>query len=62
MYNFITITLKENSVPIFYLQMQIVQFMNMFIKRFLILLIKNVIGKMKDELKGKIFSEFVALK
>ena len=81
---FITITLKENSVPIYYLQMQIVQFMklkkNMFIKifieikvclnlvidheiqSFLILLIKKVIGKVKDELKGKIISEFVALK
>ena len=32
------------------------------IQSFLILLIKKVIGKMKDELKGKIISEFVALK
>ena len=32
------------------------------IQSFLILLIKKVIGKMKDKLKGKIISEFVALK
>ena len=32
------------------------------IQSFLILLTKTVIGKMKDEFKGKIISEFVALK
>ena len=76
--NYITNTLKENTLLIYYVQTQTVQLLKkmmvrkifVWIKTCFILVImheiqnfdKKVICKMKDEFKGEIISEFAGLK